>query len=311
VGLQENPKKRYPQLRNRRDPIGWYGVAQQVFNRAPSTSAQNSHFSFLNSNKDKRESISQANLGTPLIPSPSATDSIKTSLVHKRNNDTISSDDGLAIPPSSTSRAHKHPRLSNHDPGKINSYGMSKLVLDSAPTITPSQRTPAINNEKSPLLNPPVKASPASMITSCVSERKNEMGSLDGRVDDDQHMAASSSSSPSQTRPQPENASQATAEARRIDPEPQPTSQTIAAVVQTDPGPAKKDQELKQPPATLNPSVEAITLLAPMFIDFLDPLQYVQFVHVLENQANAAVFLALAATTNPIICKTWLLHKSL
>ncbi|KAA1118321.1 hypothetical protein PGTUg99_003310 [Puccinia graminis f. sp. tritici] len=306
--IKENPKKKYPQLRNRRDPISWYGVAQQVFNGAPTTSAQKSHFSFLNNNKHKRESSSQAALGAPLIPSPSASDSTKAPLVHKRNNETISADDEHHIP-----SKKKQPRLAHRDPANINSSSMSKLVLDSAPKSPPLQPTPAINHGKSRLSNPPVEADTRlTRITSCATGRENGMVCVDGRVDEDQHMAGSSrSSASSQTRPQPENASQATAEDPQIHAEAQVMRETAATVAtnQTDTPPSKIEQDHIKPPS--NPSIEAITLLAPMFIDALDPLQFVRFVHVLENPADAAVFLALASTTNPIICKTWLLQKSL
>jgi len=53
----------------------------------------------------------------------------------------------------------------------------------------------------------------------------------------------------------------------------------------------------------------AITVMAQMFLDQVEPLEYVDFIQVVEKQSNAVVFLALTSTTNPTICKTWLLQK--
>ncbi|KAI7960566.1 hypothetical protein MJO29_005634 [Puccinia striiformis f. sp. tritici] len=58
-----------------------------------------------------------------------------------------------------------------------------------------------------------------------------------------------------------------------------------------------------------NPIHEAITLMAPMFLNELTALEYVKFIQVLESESNARVFLSLASSTNATICKTWLTEK--
>ncbi|KNZ55368.1 hypothetical protein VP01_26g15 [Puccinia sorghi] len=56
---------------------------------------------------------------------------------------------------------------------------------------------------------------------------------------------------------------------------------------------------------------KAITVMARMFLNQVEPLEYVKFIQVVEKLENAVVFSALADTTNPTICKTWLLQKIL
>ncbi|WAR58438.1 hypothetical protein PtB15_5B672 [Puccinia triticina] len=59
-----------------------------------------------------------------------------------------------------------------------------------------------------------------------------------------------------------------------------------------------------------NPTLRAITLMAPMFLHQVSTVEYAKFVEVVETENNAKVFLCLLSTTNSDTCKAWLIRKS-
>ncbi|POV97415.1 hypothetical protein PSTT_15063 [Puccinia striiformis] len=52
---------------------------------------------------------------------------------------------------------------------------------------------------------------------------------------------------------------------------------------------------------------EAIKLMASMLLEEVPISEYIQFIKVVKSEANAEVFVSLASTTDPTVCKAWLI----
>ncbi|KAI7943044.1 hypothetical protein MJO29_012888 [Puccinia striiformis f. sp. tritici] len=51
---------------------------------------------------------------------------------------------------------------------------------------------------------------------------------------------------------------------------------------------------------------EALDLMASMFLAEVSTHEYVQYITVVESEANAEIFISLASSTNVMVCKAWL-----
>ncbi|OAV98860.1 hypothetical protein PTTG_05293 [Puccinia triticina 1-1 BBBD Race 1] len=289
--IKENPEKKYHWLRNPRSMIGWYCLAQQVFNGVPVRNRGT--LVFFNNNVNKRED-SQNDAANSTIASGSADPTIP--LISKRKNEAIASDnhsDLSHVDPlsSSASRVIKQPRLSNLTPtAKENGDRSSETVPANASENT-TQPTPVIQSEDS-LRDPPIEAATSMML--CATERNNEPTSS-SFVDNDVCMAPSSSTPRAQHNPV-EHSERAEREEKAV----------VNDVAESE---TKLNDEDHQ--KSTNPTIQAISLMAPMLVDQVSPLEFVKFVQVVENHTNAQIFLSLVSSTNPIICKIWLQQKSL
>ncbi|OAV98858.1 hypothetical protein PTTG_05291 [Puccinia triticina 1-1 BBBD Race 1] len=227
----------------------------------------------------KKESSGSENLMKPLAS-------------HKKDEKIPTADRGKPAskaPLALACEASKQPRLANHGLDKNNGHGASQTVPADAPKKT-VQPAPVIKNEDDQP-DPPVKDKTSTK--PCVAERQSEPPASN-RVANDAGKVPSSSTAgpPHQPAGSPGHAEREERPALNNAPE------------------REIPRQEEDNPRSPNPTIRAITTMAPMFVNQVSPLEYVQFVQVVENRTNAEIFLSLVSTTNPIICKTWLQQKS-
>ncbi|POW15488.1 hypothetical protein PSTT_02126 [Puccinia striiformis] len=72
---------------------------------------------------------------------------------------------------------------------------------------------------------------------------------------------------------------------------------------------APNDEEPKpniEPVKNRSVCQEALDLMASMFLAEVSTHEYVQYITVVESEANAEIFISLASSTNVMVCKAWL-----
>ncbi|KAI9621017.1 hypothetical protein KEM48_007864 [Puccinia striiformis f. sp. tritici PST-130] len=255
---------------------------------------------FPNNNEIQQPVIQENITRSPINATP--TNSIQP-LVSKRNNEMMTSSDADGntshmASSSSESRATKQPRLSNSDLANRKADGISKDNPDSVPENT-SKLAPVSQREND---RPDSVKDVVALAKPSVPEKTSE--TIPSECDDQDVCMA-----PSSVAPQPQDQSHHS--------EPNLEKENMASLAQDDVAstiPEKSStavastSQINETPH--DPTLEAITLMAPMFVDQVSTAEYVGFVQVVENEINARIFLSLASTTNPTICKTWLLRKS-
>ncbi|KAH9458536.1 hypothetical protein Pst134EB_010837 [Puccinia striiformis f. sp. tritici] len=255
---------------------------------------------FPNNNEIQKPVIQENITRSPINATP--TNSIQP-LVSKRNNEMMTSSDAdgntsHTASSSSESRATKQPRLSNSDLANHKADGISKANPDSA-----SENTSDLALVSQRENDPPNSVKDAVvLVKTSVPEKTSE--TIPSECDHQDVCMNSSSAAP-----QPQNQSHHSEPNLEKENTASSAQDDVASMVpeKSSTAAASTSQINKTPH---DPTLEAITLMAPMFVDQVSTVEYVGFVQVVENEINARIFLSLASTTNPTICKTWLLRKS-
>ncbi|POW02560.1 hypothetical protein PSTT_11690 [Puccinia striiformis] len=185
--------------------------------------------------------------------------------------------------PASQSRATKQPRLSNSDLANRKSDGISKDNPDSVPENT-SKLAPVSQREND---RPDSVKDVVALAKPSVPEKTSE--TIPSECDDQDVCMT-----PSSVAPQPQDQSHHS--------EPNLEKENTASSAQDDVASTIPEKSSTAVASTSqinktphDPTLEAITLMAPMFVDQVSTAEYVGFVQVVENEVNARIFLSLAS----------------
>ncbi|OAV98859.1 hypothetical protein PTTG_05292 [Puccinia triticina 1-1 BBBD Race 1] len=289
------------------------------------------------SSRAEHNPVASSGCAEEKAPFTSGSESFTTLFGAQKNNKRIQSTDRGNFPHMASlpsgSEAKKQPRLSNHDLFKKNDDSTSLTTPAKAPKkiIQPTPITKSDDIRR----DPPMKAEDSGKPS--VTERKSEPPSSNLPAntskqtfhrpplvnnEPDSPLKAEESTKPGVT----ERKSKPTS-SNRVDKEAGMLPSSSTATAQHPPAESSRRGERAQRPVTnnapgretvrqeedhrrsSNPTIRAIAVMAPMFFNRVSPLEYVQFVQVVENHTNAEIFLALASTTDPITCRTWLQQK--